>query len=30
MSGMASRIFPPGTTMVLGRDMYESWSIASR
>jgi DNA-binding PadR family transcriptional regulator len=30
ISCMASSIFPPGTTMMLGRDMNESCSIASR
>ena len=29
MSCIASGILPPGTTMQLGRDMNESWSIVS-
>ncbi len=30
MSCIASSIFPPGTTMMFGRDMNESWIIESR
>ncbi len=30
MTCMASGILPPGTTMLLGRDMNEPWSMLSR
>ncbi len=30
MSCMASSIFPPGATMMFGRDMNESWIMDSR
>jgi hypothetical protein len=30
MSCMANSIFPPGATMMFGRDMNESWIMDSR
>src|SRR5260370_21605546 len=30
ISCIASSIFPPGATMMFGRDMNESWTIESR